>query len=348
MSIAPKPKSPSATPLIACTPMHLPHDLLIPSAKVARAENPRNHPLAINAMKTLDPDFQITSEHIAVLTTKFWRIKGLKLTVSFLDTPPAALQAKILSHMNAWGDTADVAFVPTAKDGQVRIARTIGDGHWSYLGTDILLADKAKPTMNLDGFTLDTPDSEYFRVVRHETGHTLGCPHEHMRADLIADIDREKAITYYMASQGWTRDQVIQQVLTPISEGSLWGTGKSDNQSIMCYQIPASLTIDGVTIPGGTDIDASDRAFIAQVYPKGPGVATAPPAAASDTVGASPSAAPVAEAAPVAASTVVASSTAATRHHDCVEVDMAGGVRINVHPGASTDQIRRVVAALRE
>ncbi len=197
----PRPKSPT-TPLIACTPIHLPSDLLIPSAKIARAENPRNHPIAINHLKTLDPSFQITSEHIAVLTTKFWRIKGLKLTVSFLDTPPAELRAKILSHMNAWGDTADVAFVETGRGGQVRVARTIDDGHWSYLGKDILLTDKTKPTMNLDGFTMATPDSEFFRVVRHETGHTLGCPHEHMRADLIADIDHEAAIKYYMASQG--------------------------------------------------------------------------------------------------------------------------------------------------
>ena len=326
------PRAPADVPLIACTPVHLPHDLLIPSARVARAENPRNHPLSINQMKTLDPGFQITSEHIAVLTTKFWRIKGLTLTVSFLDTPPAALQAKILSHMNAWGDTADVAFVPTATDGQVRIARTIGGGHWSYLGTDILLADKAKPTMNLDGFTLDTPDSEFHRVVRHETGHTLGCPHEHMRADLIADIDPQKAIAYYMASQGWTRDQVIQQVLTPISEGSLWGTGKSDVESIMCYQIPANLTVNGVTIPGGKDIDASDRAFIAQVYPKAPGVVAVPPSAASDTV-AAPRSGPVAS---------------PGRYHDCVEVDLAGGVRLNVHPGVTSEQIRRVVAALRD
>jgi hypothetical protein len=28
--------------------------------------------------------------------------------------------------------------------------------------------------MNLDSFTTSTPDSEFYRVVRHETGHTLG------------------------------------------------------------------------------------------------------------------------------------------------------------------------------
>jgi hypothetical protein len=30
-----------------------------------------------------------------------------------------------------------------------------------------------------------TPDAEFYRVVRHETGHTLGFPHEHMRKEII-------------------------------------------------------------------------------------------------------------------------------------------------------------------
>ncbi len=139
-------------------------------------------------------------------------------------------------------------------------------------------------------------------------------------------------------------------MLTPISEGSLWGTGKSDANSIMCYQIPANLTLDGVTIPGGTDIDASDRAFIAQVYPKGGGVVAAPPAEASADTVAPPSAAPVAQADTVAAPIPAAASTAhvhSPEHRDCVEVDLAGGVRLNVHPGATSDQIKRVVEALR-
>ena len=48
--------------------------------------------------------------------------------------------------------------------------------------------------MNLEAFTMDTPDSEFFRVVRHETGHTLGFPHEHMRKAIIDRLDPEKVI----------------------------------------------------------------------------------------------------------------------------------------------------------
>jgi hypothetical protein len=36
----------------------------------------------------------------------------------------------------------------------------------------------------------------------------------------------------------------------------------------MCYQIPGELTRDGKPIIGGKDIDASDAAFAARIYPK--------------------------------------------------------------------------------
>ena len=58
----------------------------------------------------------------------------------------------------------------------MRIARIdSGDqsGYWSYLGTDILSIAAGEPTMNLQEFSMDTPESEFHRVVRHETGHAL-------------------------------------------------------------------------------------------------------------------------------------------------------------------------------
>jgi hypothetical protein len=36
----------------------------------------------------------------------------------------------------------------------------------------------------------------------------------------------------------------------------------------MCYQIPASITKSGKPIIGGLDIDTSDFAFAAKIYPK--------------------------------------------------------------------------------
>ena len=71
-----------------------------------------------------------------------------------------------------------------------------------------------------------------------------------------------------MRSQGWSRQEVIDQVLTPLEESSILGTPIAEQDSIMCYQIGADLTLDGEPIVGGTDITPHDFAFAAEVYPK--------------------------------------------------------------------------------
>jgi hypothetical protein len=201
------------------------------------------------------------------MTTKYWGAKGVDLSVSFMDGPSKELRDRILSHMNAWSKTANVRFRFTGSRGQVRVARVENDGYWSYLGTDILNIPLNQQTLNLDSFTMNTPESEFVRVVRHEAGHTLGFPHEHMRKELVDLIDREKAIEYFGRTQGWTPQEVEFQVLTALDKGSLIATDHADPNSIMCYQIPGSLTKNGQPIVGGRDIVATDRAFIARIYP---------------------------------------------------------------------------------
>ena len=122
--------------------------------------------------------------------------------------------------------------------------------------------------MNLQGFTMNTADSEFYRVVRHETGHTLGFPHEHMRQEIVDRIDRAKAIQYFMATQGWSEQQVIAQVLTPLANSALMATAHADINSIMCYWLPASIMNDNIAVNGGADIDAQDAQFSTTVYPK--------------------------------------------------------------------------------
>jgi hypothetical protein len=242
--------------------------LLVPAARTAVEINPLNHP-PLQRLTRVMRDFKPTPERIAVVTTKYWGISGVRLTVSFMDNPPSALRKRILKHMNAWASSSNVKFVETKSGGQVRIAREGGamGGYWSYLGTDILHIPKNEQTLNLEEFSMSTPESEYHRVVRHETGHTLGFPHEHMRKALVDKIDEQKALEFFERTQGWSEEEVRAQVLTPLEESSLLGT-KADPKSIMCYQIPGSLTKDGKPIIGGKDIDASDYGFAAKIYPK--------------------------------------------------------------------------------
>lgn len=257
------------TAVLTCTPRQLPSHLHVAAAERAVAENPANHPHP--AMIAMALGSNPPKDKIAIMVGKRWHTKGVKLTVGFLDNPPADLRARILLHMNAWAKTANVQFTESHSHPQVRIARANAPdavaGYWSYLGTDILSIPADEPTMNLESFTMSTPESEFHRVVRHETGHTLGFPHEHMRLELVKLIDEDKAIEFFGATQGWSPQEVRAQVLTPIEQSSLLGT-KADPRSIMCYQIPGTLTKNGKAIIGGLDIDPLDFSFAASVYPK--------------------------------------------------------------------------------
>ncbi len=250
-------------PYISCTVMALPAHHLMAAAATAIQINPANRPSA---------QLQFRPEHLALLTAKYWGAGGVKLTVGFVDGTAANLQSRILAHMNAWGAYCNAVFVLSNTSPQVRIARG-GSGYWSYLGTDVLHIPAGQPTMNLQGFTMTTPESEYHRVVRHETGHTLGFPHEHMRREIVQRINPQAAINYFGQTQGWDAQTVTEQVLTPLEESSLMQDAHADVTSIMCYGLPGLIMTDGQAVPGGSDIEAQDQAFAGKVYPK----AVAPP-----------------------------------------------------------------------
>jgi hypothetical protein len=252
---------------MGCTVKSLPKRLLVKAAQTAVKMNPANGVVfgpvgdVGAAMDVMEP------QRIAVMVAKYWGPTPRRLTVSFTESTPADLRRRIVSHMNAWTRTACISFVETQGTGQVRISRGPG-GYWSYLGTDILHIPQNRQTMNLQGFTMNTPESEYQRVVRHETGHTLGFPHEHMRRQLVNRLDPEKTYDYFWRTQRWDRATVKAQVLTPLDEASIRGTPNADQDSIMCYQLPASITRDGQPIRGGLDIDRLDYDFAGRIYPK--------------------------------------------------------------------------------
>ncbi len=198
--------------LIVCKPKLLPSDQWINAATTAIKVNPMNR-AAVEHLSMVMPGFTPTPQRIAALTTKYWHSGGVKLTVGFLDNPPADLQARILQHMNAWAQSARVSFT-------------------------------ASPT---------------------DPGHTMGFIHEHMRKALVALIDPKKAYPYFLETQGWNKQVVDQQVLTPIEESSLTGTNPPDPDSIMCYQLPGTITFNGEPIVGGTDIDPTDYQFAAKL-----------------------------------------------------------------------------------
>ncbi len=257
--------------LILCRPKSLPLDKLAAAERRAIAVNPANAAERRTVART-PIGRRGGPRRIAVVVARKWPASGVRLSVSFMDTPPRDLRTRILRHMNAWGEHANVVFTETSGVGEVRIARLDAPeemaGYWSYIGTEILEIPEDEPTFNLDSFTMRVSDAEFRRVVRHEAGHTLGFDHEHMRSDIVKRIDRKKAYIFYDKDQGWNKEEVDEQVLTPLATKSLMGTKESDPHSIMCYQLPASIMKDGKAVTGGRDINPNDFAFAARIYPK--------------------------------------------------------------------------------
>jgi hypothetical protein len=251
---------------LPCRVATLPEEKRIAAARAAVEGNPANATLP-GVLGGYEP---LPIQHIAALTGKLWPASGVRAAVQFLDNPDAETRRKILLAANAWGQDprgGNVVFVETRGQGDVRLARTPGQGYWSYLGQDNAHVPAGRQTMNLDSFTARTPDSEYKRVVPHEFGHYLGWPHEHTRKEIVGRIDPAAADAYFLKFDGWDAQTVQQQVLTPTPDGLITAL-PADVRSIMCYGFPAEIMRDHVAVPGGLDIDDEDFALCAQLYPR--------------------------------------------------------------------------------
>lgn len=244
---------------VACIPKALPDDIQLDAMADAAQINPAN---MVPAFGLIEPG------RLGLLRSKQWASTGVNHTVQFLDNPDRATRNLILQHANLWGKKANVKFSETNSGGNVRIARE-RDGYWSYLGTDTRQIPMGQPTMNLEGFTSRTPLSEYMRVVPHEFGHHLGFPHEHMRAEIIARLDRNKTYAWARSTIGWSKQMVDSQIFAALSELALSvKTLHARDNSIMCYSFPGSITKDGKPIVGGNQIDILDYDVARKAYPQ--------------------------------------------------------------------------------
>jgi hypothetical protein len=147
----------------------------------------------------------------------------------------------------------------------VRVA-DLPEGYYSYIGSDLRSIPADQCTMNLENYLVGLPDSEYHRVVEHETGHTLGFIHEHTRKAILDLIDPAKALPYYQQWQGWTAQEVMDQVLTVTPESLLTG-GPARQDSVMTYPFPGAVTYSGLPIPGGSGLIPDDLARARPIYP---------------------------------------------------------------------------------
>src|SRR5215217_4457715 len=95
---------------LVCTPKTLPKRLLVRAAETATTINPVNAPV-FGPVNEVDGNLQPEPLFISVVTSKYWGARPRRLTVNFMESTPADLRARIVSHMNAWTKTTGISFV---------------------------------------------------------------------------------------------------------------------------------------------------------------------------------------------------------------------------------------------
>jgi len=111
-------------------------------------------------------------------------------------------------------------------------------------------------------------------TAEHEIGHAIGLEHEHQHPHCLLVWDENAVLEDYMSSQGWSPEEVRQQVLDRLDPRRVPYTGtKWDAMSIMHYPFDARLIKSPTEyarngIPYNSEISKLDRECVLKLYPK--------------------------------------------------------------------------------
>lgn len=89
---------------VGCILKSVPKRLIVKAAETAMTINPVNAPV-FGPVAAVAADLVMDPQRIAVLTGKYWGPTPRRLTVSFMESTPADLRTRIISHLNAWTRT---------------------------------------------------------------------------------------------------------------------------------------------------------------------------------------------------------------------------------------------------
>lgn len=222
-----------------------------------------DNPLAV-CNRTKD-DSSGNHGRLALARLSLWPT-GKTLNVLFLGGSDR-VRSKVQEYALAWSPHANIHlnFVQQGPS-NIRVSFESG-GSWSYVGTDNDRIPQDRATMNFGWFHDATDDVEFSRTTIHEFGHALGCVHEHQSPEANIPWNEPVVYDYYAQTQGWTPEQTYNNIfLKYIPEISV--NSYFDMQSIMLYQIPAFLTLNGFSTESNTVLSEEDKSFISRVYPR--------------------------------------------------------------------------------
>jgi serralysin len=181
----------------------------------------------------------------------------------------ALVRSKVRQFAEEWTKYANIrfAFVDDSQPAEIKIDFGSDGFSWSVIGRNALLIPFNFSTMHFGWLTDNTPNAEFRGVVLHEFGHALGLIHEHLSPVAGIQWDKEKVYAFFNSvTPPWNRGMVDSEVFAVYSASST-NFSQFDPTSIMEYAFPASLTLNGVGIPGNTNLSAIDKQYIARWYP---------------------------------------------------------------------------------
>lgn len=205
---------------------------------------------------------------LAVARARLWQ-PGRTLRVRFLGGSKA-VQDKTLKAAQEWTQYANLVLEASdAENAELRVAFDPLGGCWSWVGTEALAIPVNEATINLSVLGGSAIPAAYRKYVLHEFGHALGCIHEHQTPIAGIRWNREQVYEDYCRWYGWPKRKVDNNVLFIFDQASTNHTKTFDPESIMVYPIPKEHTLDGYAVAWGDELSEMDKAFIAEVYPKG-------------------------------------------------------------------------------
>jgi len=201
---------------------------------------------------------------------KLWP-NGSTLRIKFLGGDKV-LHDRVMRFAAQWLEHANLHFevLPAGSRAaaDIRIAFDPQDGSWAYLGTDARNVPATHPTMNLGWANAKTPDPEFRQAVLMQFGHVLGLIQEHQNPNGGIDWDREGVMSSLTGAPNfWTKEQVEYNILKRYKP-LVPPYRPFDPHSIMLFAFPAEQLKSRQPISGGTTLSASDKAFIAELYPR--------------------------------------------------------------------------------
>ena len=199
------------------------------------------------------------------------RPNGSREWVSWVGTE--AQKAIVRQAFQTWkavGISLEFKEVSARGEAEIRIGFQEDDGHWSYIGRDIIdeVGSAHERTMNFDW----RPGSiNHLDTALHEIGHTLGLAHEHQNPK-AGIVWNEEAVYAYFASapNHWPRDVTEFNIISKINPDDVQGSNWDPN-SIMHYAFDAGLIKEPATYAAGLTpvpgLSERDKQWALTFYP---------------------------------------------------------------------------------